>query len=202
MDSASSDLNRLLEAADGTGSLDLGAPPGSGTISQTPDREAPIARRPPKLAFVQEKPESCDEALSVPSGRMMEDDMTSVAIDVPLMYADHHVVEVRRILFEVPGVETVDASSAFQVVKIGYDPDKTSEDVLKQILDENGYLGDLQVPLESGKPAVGSDGETYFRHSAAYETAGTVISFGQEITASGRPLWPCPGMGAPPTTDE
>jgi copper chaperone CopZ len=133
---------------------------------------------------------------------MDEGDMTSVAIDVPVMYADHHVVEVRRILFEVPGVETVDASSAFQVVKIGYDPDKTSEDVLKQILDENGYLGDLQVPLESGKPAVGSDGETYFRHTAAYKATGTAISFRQEITASGRPLWPCPGMGAPPTSNE
>ena len=124
--------------------------------------------------------------------------MTSVAIDVPVMYADHHVVEVRRILFEVPGVEAVDASSAFQVVKIEYDPDKTSEDILKQILDENGYLGDLQVPLESGKPAVGSDGDTYFRHTAASKAAGKAISFGQEIAASGRPLWPCPGMGPRP----
>ncbi len=128
--------------------------------------------------------------------------MTSVTIDVPLMYADHHVIEVRRILLEIPGVNAVNASSAFHVVKIEYDPDKTSEDALKQILDQSGYLGDLQVPLESGKPAVGSDGDTYFRHTATYETAGTVISFGQEITASGRPLWPCPGMGAPPTTDE
>jgi copper chaperone CopZ len=151
---------------------------------------------------VQEKPESCDEALSAPSGPMMEDDMTSVAIDLPLMYADHHVVEVRRILLETPGVETVNASSAFQVVKIEFDPDKTSEDALKQILDENGYLGDLQVPLESGEPAVGSDGDSYFRHSAAYEAAGTDISFGQEITGSGRPLWPCPGMGSAQTMDE
>ncbi len=128
--------------------------------------------------------------------------MTSVTIDVPAMYADHHVVEVRRILFEVPGVEAVDASSAFQVVKIEYDPEKTSEDILKQALDKNGYLGDLQVPMESGKPAVGSDGDTYFRHTAAYEAAGTTISFGQEIAASGRPLWPCPGMGPAPTKDE
>ncbi len=128
--------------------------------------------------------------------------MTSVVIDVPLMYADHHVVEVRRILVESPGVNAVDASSAFQVVKIEYDPDKTSEDALKQILDENGYLGDLQVPLESGKPAVGSDGDAYFRHSAAHEAAGSDLSFGQEIAASGKPLWPCPGMGPAPTRDE
>ena len=128
--------------------------------------------------------------------------MVSVVVDVPGMYADHHVVEVRRILLEAPGVNAVNASSAFHVVKIEYDPDKTSEDGLRQLLDENGYLGDLEVPRETGKPAVGSDGEAYFRHSAAHEAAGAAISFGQEITASGRPLWPCPGMGAPKITDE
>jgi copper chaperone CopZ len=133
---------------------------------------------------------------------MAEDDMKSVAIDVPLMYADHHVVEVRKILFEVSGVEAVDASSAFQVVKIEYDPDKTAEDILRQILGESGYLGDLEVPQESGKPAVGSGGDTYFRHTVASEAAGTPISFGQEITASERPLWRCPGMRPARTKDE
>jgi len=128
--------------------------------------------------------------------------MTSVSIEVPLMFADHHVVEVRRILFEIPGVEEVNASSSFQVVKVDFDPDKTSEDIVKQKLDENGYLGDLQVPLETGEPAVGSDGETWFRHTAAYKATGTAISFGQEIATSQRPLWPCPGMGARPTMDE
>jgi copper chaperone CopZ len=128
--------------------------------------------------------------------------MTSVSIAVPLMFADHHVVEVRRILFEIPGVEEVNASSSFQVVKVEYDPDKTSEDIVKRKLDENGYLGDLQVPLESGKPAVGSDEETWFRHTAAYKATGTEISFGQKITASQKPLWPCPGMGARPKMDE
>jgi copper chaperone CopZ len=133
---------------------------------------------------------------------MREDDMTSVAIDVPLMYADHHVIEVRRILLEAPGVNAVDASSAFHVVKIEYDPDKASEDALKKILDEHGYLGELEVPVESGKPAIDSDGSAYFRHSAAHESAGTAVSFGQEIATSGRPLWPCPGMGSAPTMDE
>ena len=128
--------------------------------------------------------------------------MTSVTIDLPLMYADHHVVEVRRILFEVPGVNALDASSAFQAVKIEYDPEKTSEDILKQVLDKNGYLGDLEVPVESGKPAVGSDEKTYFRHTAAYESTGTVISFEQESTALQRPLWPCPGMSPTPKMDD
>lgn len=128
--------------------------------------------------------------------------MASVTIAVPRMYADHHVAQVRRLLLESPGVEAVDASSAFQVVKIEYDPDKTSEAALEQILDEGGYLGDLQVPLESGRPAASPDSGTYFRHSAAYASAGAAISFGQEIGASGKPLWPCPGMGPAPTMDE
>lgn len=133
---------------------------------------------------------------------MMENEMASVTFDVPAMYADHHVIEVRRILLAVPGVEEINASSAFQVVQIEYDSDKTSEDILKQILDENSYLGDLQVPMESGNPAAGPDGDTYFRHTAAYKSTGTAVSFGQEIAASGKPLRPCPGMGAPRTMDD
>jgi copper chaperone CopZ len=133
---------------------------------------------------------------------MREDDMASIAIDVPLMYADHHVVAVRRILLEAPGVKGVVASSAFHVVQIDYDPDQASEDDLKQILDENGYLGELQVPVESGKPVDQSGGESYFRHSAAYACAGATLSFGQEVTPSGRPLWPCPGMKPAPKMDE
>ena len=128
--------------------------------------------------------------------------MKSVTIEAPAMYADHHVVEVRRLLLEVPGVETVCASSAFQAVKIEYDPEQTSEDALNRILDENGYLGDLELPLESGEPAVGSDAKTYFRHTASYQCAGKTISFGQEVASSGRPLWPCPGMSRAPTMDD
>jgi copper chaperone CopZ len=128
--------------------------------------------------------------------------MTSLIVGVPAMYADHHVVEVRRILSEIPGVEKINASAAFQVVEIGYDPERTSEDVLKQRLDEAGYLGELPVPAESGKPAVGRDGTTYFRHTAAVEAAGSVVSFGQDIAFAGRGLWPCPGMGSARPMDE
>jgi copper chaperone CopZ len=128
--------------------------------------------------------------------------MKRLVIDVPMMYADHHVVEVRRILLEDSGVSTVNASSAFHVVEVSFDPEKTSEEALQTKLEEAGYTGDLQVPLESGQPAIGRDGDAYFRHTAAYESVGTVISFGQEIASSGRPLWPCPGMTPAPTMDE
>jgi copper chaperone CopZ len=128
--------------------------------------------------------------------------MASVVIDVPLMYADHHVIEVRRILLETSGVEAVNASSAFRVVKIEFDPDKTSEGALHDLLDDAGYLGELAVPLESGDPVAQSQPNTYFRHSAALACAGDTLSFGQEVAAAGRPLWPCPGMGPAKTMDE
>lgn len=128
--------------------------------------------------------------------------MTSITVDVPGMYADHHVVEIRRILFEVPGVTAINASAAFRLAEIEYDPEKTSEDALSRTLDQAGYLEDLLTPTESGEPAVGRDGTTYFRHTAAVEAAGSVISFGQEIVTAGRPLWPCPGMGTRSSMDE
>jgi len=121
--------------------------------------------------------------------------MKSLEVAVPTMYADHHVIEVRRVLFEIPGVETIDASAAFKVVEIGYDAEKTSEDILRQTLDEAGYLREIPIPAETGKPAVGRDGPTFFRHTANVDPSGEIISFGQEIESADGPSWPCPGMG-------
>ena len=72
----------------------------------------------------------------------------------------HPFCPVRRILFEVPGVAAINASAAFRLAEIEYDPEKTSEDVLSRTLDQAGYLEDLLTPTESGEPAVGRDGTT------------------------------------------
>ena len=79
------------------------------------------------------------------------------------MYGDHHVIEVRRLLLELPGVQDVYASSAFQVVEVTYDPAQLDAGAITARLDEAGYLGDLLVPVipakrrrsraQSGKPA-------------------------------------------------
>ena len=128
--------------------------------------------------------------------------MTAFTVTVPAMYADHHVTEVRHMLLGIPGVEAVAASSAFKTVEIDYDPDKTSDEAITKSLEGAGYLGDIPVPAETGEPAVGRDGETFFRHTAAVETAGSTVSFGQEIVPMGRPLWPCPGMTVHPKVSE
>jgi hypothetical protein len=128
--------------------------------------------------------------------------MKSLVLDVPRMFGDHHVVEVRRILAEIPGVETINATSAFRAVQIDYDPEKTSEDAMTKALDAAGYVGDLDVPEETGAPTAEADGERYFRHTEAFESVADVISFGQEVAPSAGPQWSCPGMRAVRTMDE
>jgi len=124
--------------------------------------------------------------------------MEKIVFDTPAMYGDHHVVEVRRLLLELPGVTTVNASSSFHAVEIDYDPARITPDDLKAALDEAGYLGDLPVPVESSiaiTQQAEQDKKQFFRHTAAFAQTGKNIGFGQKVQYTGRPLWPCPGIG-------
>jgi hypothetical protein len=122
--------------------------------------------------------------------------MEKLTLELPALYGDHHVTEVRRILLEMAGVEDVYASSSFHVVEVTYDPVKINPDAITAVLGEAGYLGELPVPSESGASAyLESDSQTYFRHSTVYENTRQSVSFAQNVTYAGRPLWPCPGMG-------
>jgi excisionase family DNA binding protein len=122
--------------------------------------------------------------------------MEKVVFDVPSMYGDHHVVEVRRLLLEMPGVETVYASSAFGAVEVDFDPVKVSADQIKVKLDQSGYLEELSVPVETSEAVPqNSTKKPFMRHTTAYEQGQRAVSFAQTVRYSGRPLWPCPGMG-------
>lgn len=122
--------------------------------------------------------------------------MQKKTYELPTMYADHHVIEVRRILLEMPGVEDVYASSAFQALEVSFDPDVLPESQITEVLEEAGYLGDLAVTVEAGEPATSKNGnEVYFRHTEVYEQTKDTIGFAQNVSYSGRPLWPCPGVG-------
>ncbi len=121
--------------------------------------------------------------------------MKTLTLDLPAMYGDHHVIEVRRILLELAGVEDVYASSSFHAVEVTYDPDQITAEAITARVEEAGYLEPLVVPLETGQAAYQqSDNSTHFRHTAAYAQTGQVVSFAQTISYAGRPLWPCPGM--------
>lgn len=122
--------------------------------------------------------------------------METKTFEVPALYGDHHVTEVRRILLGLEGVTDVYASSAFQIVEVTYDESKINDLQITLKLDEAGYLGEWTVPIELGAAAQQGDGQKpYFRHTATYETTKQTVSFGQRVNYQGRPLWPCPGMG-------
>lgn len=129
--------------------------------------------------------------------------MQTLSFSLPAMYGDHHVAEVRRLLLALPGVEDVYASSAFQAAEVTFDPARLAPDAIESVLGEAGYLGDLVVPVESGKPVTESNGSAkYFRHTAVYTQTGRSVGFGQTVANEGRPLWPCPGMGPVAMMDE
>jgi len=129
--------------------------------------------------------------------------MKRFSLELPTLYGDHHVIEVRRLLFELSGIENVYASSAFHVVEVDYDPDKISEADIQGKLEEAGYLGELSFPVESGTAAYQqANGGTYFRHTAVYENTRQVVSFAQTVQYTGRPLWPCPGIGVVKKVEE
>ena len=122
--------------------------------------------------------------------------MERLTLDVPALFGDHHVVEVRRILFAMDGVVDVYASSAFHVLEVDFDPGKISADAITEALEEAGYLGELSVPKETGSAATEIEREAAcFRHTIAFEQTKQVVGFAQSVPNPGRPLWPCPGMG-------
>jgi len=123
--------------------------------------------------------------------------MKKKLFELPAMYGDHHVLEVRRILSEIPGVQDVYASSAFQVVEVSYDENKVNDLELAMRLDEAGYLGEWTPTSEQDQPAnTMAKEDVFFRHTEVFETTKQVVGFTQTVNYVGRPLWPCPGMGA------
>jgi copper chaperone CopZ len=127
----------------------------------------------------------------------------TVTIEIPNLFGDHHVIEIRKILLSLPGVQDVYASSAFRVVEITYDPNITNDLELSIKLDEAGYLGEWSIPVESGDAAYQQDSaKPFFRHTAVYENMQHVVSFAQNTVSASRPLWNCPGMGVIKSMEE
>lgn len=116
-------------------------------------------------------------------------------LELPAMYGDHHVVDVRRILLGIEGVEDVYASSAFQAVEVGYDPEVITPEEITAPLDEAGYTSDFDLPVEQSVPATEQKEKAYFRHTEAYAETKNTVGFAQVVRYQRSPLWPCPGMG-------
>jgi copper chaperone CopZ len=121
--------------------------------------------------------------------------MASLSLELPSMFGDHHVIEVRRILLDLDGVTDVYASSGFHVVEVEYNNKKTPKKDLIAALEKAGYMGDFSMALEPSTPANEDVEGAYFRHTEAFEQTGNTVSFEQQVKVQRSPLWPCPGMG-------
>lgn len=134
----------------------------------------------------------------------MTSSLDKYSIEVPALYGDHHVVEVRRLLLALEGVADVYASSAFRMVEVIYDPGRLAPDAIVTALGDAGYLHEFSWPTETGKPTynVEGGGSPYFRHTVAYDQTKQAVNFNQVVPYLGRPLWTCPGMGVIKTMEE
>lgn len=111
--------------------------------------------------------------------------MERLTLELPTMYGDHHVVEVRGLLAGLAGVRPVVASAAWQKVVLDYDPAQISPAQIKLALAERGYTDD---PISV--PPVAS------RHGELTEFALAPGAFEQfvEKVPAWSPLGPCPGF--------
>ena len=117
----------------------------------------------------------------------------TLSFPLPMMYADHHVLEVRRLLLSLPGVNAVYASSSFQTVEVDFEESELTKEDIQAALSKAGYVDELPVTVEFGSLAA-EGSKPFFRHTAVFQQTGQTISFGQDVPDVERPLWPCPGI--------
>ena len=74
--------------------------------------------------------------------------MTKAVLDVPTLWADHHVLKVRDALVNLEGVEDVYASSSWKQVLVDYNNRKIKRADIEKALAEAGYpVGEGEVPV-------------------------------------------------------
>ena len=94
--------------------------------------------------------------------------MEKVIVDVPSMYADHHVLVVRELLAGLEGIEQVYASSAFKQVMVQYDPSAIQPAVITGALTEAGYTREMKVAVQA-KTAENAWKQGTFRMTRTYQ---------------------------------
>jgi len=74
--------------------------------------------------------------------------MSKVVLEVPTLWADHHVLKVREALVNLEGVKDVYASSAWKQVLVNYNNKKVKKENLEKALAAAGYpVGEGEVPV-------------------------------------------------------
>jgi copper chaperone CopZ len=86
--------------------------------------------------------------------------MESALFNVPRMFADHHVLVVRDVLLQAPGVQEVTASAMSRWVQVTFDPAAVSAESLQESLVEAGYGPD--VCIECAPPPLRKDDGSFW----------------------------------------
>ena len=100
--------------------------------------------------------------------------MQKITFDTPVLFGDHHVLEVRSILLALPGITEVYASSSFHIIEVNFDPAQITAEQITACLESTGYL--------SNSP--GFTGETSpapMRRTATFSQTPLVVSFTQDV---------------------
>ena len=66
--------------------------------------------------------------------------MKELTLTVPTMWADHHVLAVRRTLADTPGIGAVEASARDFTLRVAFDPATISAAAIVAGLAEAGYV--------------------------------------------------------------
>lgn len=84
--------------------------------------------------------------------------MQKITLDVPSMYADHHVLAVRDLLAGLAGVEEIYASSAWKQIQVSFDPAQLEEAAIRQTLADGGYpVEGEETPILIERNRIGRD---------------------------------------------
>ena len=95
--------------------------------------------------------------------------MEKLILEVPSMYADHHVLAVRDALTGLKGVYEVYASSAWKQVIVSYDPKTIKPPAIEETLSKAGY------PVGEGEPPVLVEADN-IKRDPKWETLGLRVS--------------------------
>jgi copper chaperone CopZ len=116
--------------------------------------------------------------------------MEKISLNIPMMYGDHHVLAIRQLLGAMEGIESVYATSAFKHVIITFDPAKTNQAAIEQVLADNGYKVGEEIPVPVWAPRQ-QEGPRFV--IASGQARMTSFSVPAMPTGSGGPR-PCPGF--------
>ena len=84
--------------------------------------------------------------------------MEKVVLNVPSLWADHHVLKVRDVLVALEGVGDVYASSAWKQVLISFDGAKLEPSAIEKALADAGYaVGEGELPVLTQPKAMRRD---------------------------------------------